>query len=83
MLDVVLGEFGVGDQLSEEPAPFQVMDSIMSETSLASRCVIKQAWPCLAELVKQCGVEYIKTQTDTRLNPQKYAEEYAEECDLL
>ena len=41
ILEKVLEEFGVGDELSEEPAPFQVMDSLMSETSLASRCVIK------------------------------------------
>jgi hypothetical protein len=45
--------------------------------------VIKQAWYCLAELVRVCGVNYVKAQSDTHLIPRKLAQDYAEECDLL
>ena len=53
------------------------------ELSLSSRCVTKQSWYCLAELVRICGVSYVKSQSDTQLIPRKLAQDYAEECDLL
>lgn len=59
------------------------MDHRVSEMSLASRCVHRQEWHCLAELIQACGVEYIKKRSDTHAMPGKLAQAYAEDCDLL
>lgn len=84
MLDQLINAGGVSATSCEEQnPPFEVIDKLTSELSLASRCVIKQAWYCLAELVRVCGVNYVKAQSDTHLIPRKLAQDYAEECDLL
>ena len=84
MLDQLINAGGVCAETTEEDnPPFEVVDRMTSEISLASRCVIKQAWHCLAELLHVVGVNYVKTQSDTRLLPRKMANDYAEECDLL
>lgn len=84
MLDQLINAGGVSaTSIEEQNPPFEVLDKLTSELSLASRCVIKQAWYCLAELVRVCGVNYVKAQSDTHLIPRKLAQDYAEECDLL
>ena len=62
---------------------FEKIDSQESDLTLASFCVVNQAWYCFASLLQRCGRSVLESKPQLGVRCDELPGEIAEECDLV